>query len=44
MSARPGLRGGHRATGVPTAIANQAQLRFYCTPRGVDCNVNLPIQ
>ena len=23
MSARPGLCGGHRATGVPTAIANQ---------------------
>jgi hypothetical protein len=24
MSARPGLCGGHRVTGVPTAIANQA--------------------
>jgi hypothetical protein len=23
MSARPGLCGGHRATGVPTAIANK---------------------
>jgi hypothetical protein len=23
MSARPGLCGGHRATGVPTAIANR---------------------
>ena len=28
MSARPGLCGGRRATGVPTAIANREQSRL----------------
>ncbi len=27
-SARPGLCGGHRATGVPTAIANHRFIQF----------------
>jgi hypothetical protein len=29
MSARPGLCGGHRATGVPTAIADYGPLGVY---------------
>ena len=37
MSARPGLCGGHRATGVPTAINNN-----YGVISNADPNVVLP--
>ncbi len=31
MSARPGLCGGHQATGVPTAIANDESVTPQCS-------------
>src|SRR6202140_5439860 len=52
MSARPGLCGGHRATGVPTAIANLRAVRpaacvilraVYKRPRQVEWFVGLQI-
>ena len=42
MSARLGLRGGHRATGVPTAIANNpGHTHFYGNPTGASPSRNV---
>jgi hypothetical protein len=44
MSARPDLCGGHRATGVPTAIANQGKWenpvkrQLYGWPKSARCS------
>jgi hypothetical protein len=36
MSARPGLCGGHQATGVPTAIVSHDRFQFFEVPTSIE--------